>query len=95
MVKRLSHDLIERYPYSFDENFQDNKDFLEEIGLDVSKRLRNKIAGYVTCIIASELAQEEDEREVIPLEGSEPPESGEGVEDIEGVEEDNPDREGS
>lgn len=90
MVKRLSHDLIEKYPYSFDENFQDNKDFLEEIGLDVSKKLRNKIAGYVTRVVASELAREgTEEREVMPLETSETPETSEEdtVEESENVEE--------
>ena len=69
MVKRISLELIEKYPYSFQPEFEPNKQFLREIQLDTSKRLRNKIAGYITTVIksdllaqameAAELAQEE------------------------------------
>jgi small subunit ribosomal protein S17e len=69
MVKRISLELIEKYPYSFSPEFESNKQFLREIQLDTSKRLRNKIAGYITTVIksdllaqameAAELAQEE------------------------------------
>jgi ribosomal protein S17E len=45
-------------------NFEQNKQFLNEIGLDVSKKLRNKIAGYVTTLMKIEYAIiEEDELE--------------------------------
>ncbi|MCK4438211.1 hypothetical protein KAV47_03965, partial [Candidatus Bathyarchaeota archaeon] len=33
----------------------------KEIGLDVSKKLRNKIAGYVTTIVKSDLLAEAKE----------------------------------
>jgi small subunit ribosomal protein S17e len=51
MVKRISSDLVERYPSSFSTEFEQNKQFLNEVGIDVSKKLRNKIAGYVTRIM--------------------------------------------
>ena len=54
MVKRLSNELVYKYPKSFVTDFEQNKQFLKEIGLDVSKKLRNKIAGYVTRIIRIE-----------------------------------------
>ncbi|MES0325619.1 MAG: 30S ribosomal protein S17e [Candidatus Bathyarchaeia archaeon] len=62
MIKRISLALIEKYEYSFKPEFEPNKQFLREIGLDVSKRLRNKIAGYITTVVKSDLmaaAQEE------------------------------------
>ena len=55
-------ELIEKYEHSFKPEFEPNKQFLREIGLDVSKRLRNKIAGYITTVVKSDLmaaAQEE------------------------------------
>jgi small subunit ribosomal protein S17e len=61
MIKRLSLDLIERYPYSFQPEFEPNKQFLKEIGLEVSKKLRNRIAGYITTIVKSDLRQMEEE----------------------------------
>lgn len=55
MVKRISLELIEKYEYSFQAEFEPNKQFLKEIGLDTSKKLRNKIAGYITTVIKSDL----------------------------------------
>jgi small subunit ribosomal protein S17e len=54
IVKRVSNELVSRYPKSFVTNFEQNKQFLKEINLDVSKKLRNKIAGYVTTLIRIE-----------------------------------------
>ena len=62
MVKRISLELIDKYEYSFQPEFEPNKQFLKEIGLDVSKKLRTKIAGYITTVIKSDMlaaAQEE------------------------------------
>lgn len=50
MVKRISIELVERYPKSFSTEFEQNKQFLKEVNLDVSKKLRNKIAGYISRI---------------------------------------------
>ena len=61
MIKRISLELRDKYPYSFQPKFEHNKLFLKEIGLDVSKKLRNKIAGYVTTIVKSDLLAEANE----------------------------------
>jgi small subunit ribosomal protein S17e len=61
MIKRISLELLEKYPYSFQLEYEPNKQFLKEIGLDVSKKLRNKIAGYVTTIVKSDLLAEAEE----------------------------------
>ena len=45
LIKRTSRQLIEKAPESFTESFDDNK---KALGNDLpSKRLRNKVAGYV------------------------------------------------
>lgn len=56
MVKRISAELAEKYPRSFSQEFEQNKQFLKEIGLDVSKKLRNRIAGYIIRIMKMEQA---------------------------------------
>jgi len=58
MIKRISNTLVDRYERSFTTEFEPNKQFLKEINLDVSKKLRNKIAGYVTRIMKFEATQE-------------------------------------
>ena len=54
MIKRISLELVNRYERSFSTDFEQNKQFLNEVGLDVSKKLRNKIAGYVTTLMKTE-----------------------------------------
>ena len=51
MVKRIAEELVEKYPKSFSAEFEQNKQFLKEVQLGVSKRLRNRIAGYISRII--------------------------------------------
>ncbi|HEX9914775.1 MAG TPA: 30S ribosomal protein S17e [Candidatus Bathyarchaeia archaeon] len=68
MIKRISLELIERYPYSFGTDFEPNKQFLKQVGLDVSKKLRNKVAGYVTTIVKSDLMAEAQEAAAEDLE---------------------------
>ncbi|HUS77354.1 MAG TPA: 30S ribosomal protein S17e [Patescibacteria group bacterium] len=63
MVKRISLELVNRYPKSFTIEFEQNKQFLKEINLDVSKKLRNKIAGYVTRINRVDQAIDELEKQ--------------------------------
>ncbi len=64
MVKRVTLALVDKYPRSFTTDFEQNKLFLNEIGLEVSKKLRNRIAGYISRVIRSELEyQEEGEEE--------------------------------
>ncbi|MGD2201646.1 MAG: 30S ribosomal protein S17e [Candidatus Bathyarchaeota archaeon] len=58
MIKRISLELIDRYERSFTDDFEQNKQFLNEIGLDVSKKLRNRVAGYVTRLMRSNVTQE-------------------------------------
>ena len=68
MVKRISLELLDRYPYSFGIEFETNKQFLKQIELEVSKKLRNRVAGYITTIIKSDLQAQAQEAAAQALE---------------------------
>jgi len=50
-VKKLSTDLLNRYPDKFNVDFQQNKKMIDEIAKVSSKELRNQIAGYIASNI--------------------------------------------
>jgi small subunit ribosomal protein S17e len=50
-VKRLSTELLTRYPDKFNVDFQQNKKTIDEIAKVRSKELRNQIAGYIASYI--------------------------------------------
>lgn len=52
-TKRLAHEVLEKHPDRFTTDFEENKTLLEEILLNSTKRLRNKIAGYITSFMNS------------------------------------------
>ena len=50
-VKKLSTELLNRYPDKFNVDFQQNKKKIDEIARVRSKELRNQIAGYIASYI--------------------------------------------
>jgi len=50
-VKKLSTELLNRYPDKFNVDFQQNKKIIGEIAKVKSKELRNQIAGYIASYI--------------------------------------------
>jgi small subunit ribosomal protein S17e len=50
LIKRVSRELIEKYPDKFTSNFEKNKKVIDQI-LTTYKRFRNSITGYVTRLI--------------------------------------------
>ena len=50
-VKRSARQIVERYYQKLTMDFQLNKKISEEVAIIPSKRLRNKIAGYVTHLM--------------------------------------------
>lgn len=50
-VKKLSTELLNRYPDKFNVDFQQNKKTIDEIAKVRSKELRNQIAGYIASYI--------------------------------------------
>ncbi|WP_435097111.1 30S ribosomal protein S17e [Halorubrum sp. N11] len=47
-IKQLGKVLLERYPDSFNTDFETNKDSVTALTTVESKGVRNRIAGYVT-----------------------------------------------
>ncbi len=58
-VRRISEELLGRFPDSFGTDFQKNKEKLEQIAIVRSKMLKNRIAGYITKIKVKEHAEDE------------------------------------
>jgi len=50
-VRRISSELLQRYPEKFTTDFTENKKLVQELATVRSKVLRNKIAGYITSYI--------------------------------------------
>ena len=59
-IKTLAKTLIEKYPDSFSKDFEKNKEEIDKIILLESKKIRNKVAGYLVHEIRKkELPQKE------------------------------------
>ncbi len=48
MVKKMARELVERFPDKFTTDFENNKKLVESLTNISSKKLRNKVAGYIT-----------------------------------------------
>ena len=46
-IKRISSELLERYPDKFGLDFNANKNIIGEVAIIRSKVLRNELAGYI------------------------------------------------
>ncbi len=57
-VKTISRQLVERFPEKFSVDFKSNKDHVDALTDVRSKKLRNRIAGYIARIMSRTLAQE-------------------------------------
>jgi small subunit ribosomal protein S17e len=58
-IKRISNELLDRYPDRFGIDFAENKRNMGEIATVRSKLLRNKIAGYITSRLRRQAADKE------------------------------------
>jgi small subunit ribosomal protein S17e len=47
-IKQIGTMLLERYPQSFNTDFETNKESVEKLTNVESKSVRNRIAGYIT-----------------------------------------------
>jgi small subunit ribosomal protein S17e len=50
-VKRIARELLERFPDEFTTDFDTNKKLVEELTVGSSKKLRNRVAGYIIRLI--------------------------------------------
>jgi len=69
-IKRLGEELVSKYSNQFGSDFDVNKNFLNSLGLKITKKMRNKVVGYITQLknIETRVSQEPSEREVLPSE---------------------------
>lgn len=51
VVKRYAHEILSSYPERFTTDFESNKQKLVLIAEIKSKRLRNRIVGYITHLV--------------------------------------------
>lgn len=51
LIKKTAKDLFAKHPEVFSEDFQHNKEVLKEIMDSYSKRVRNKVAGYIARLV--------------------------------------------
>ncbi|MHA1370184.1 MAG: 30S ribosomal protein S17e [Promethearchaeota archaeon] len=50
-IKRIARELIEKEPNLYTTDFEENKTILNQIAKIQTKRLRNRIAGYITSLM--------------------------------------------
>jgi small subunit ribosomal protein S17e len=62
-VKNVARELIELYPDKFTTDFQTNKKVVESLAQVPSTKLRNRIAGYITRLVAIAQTSEAEEGE--------------------------------
>jgi small subunit ribosomal protein S17e len=48
LEKILARELVERFPDKFTTDFENNKKFVESLTNISSKKVRNRVAGYIT-----------------------------------------------
>ncbi|MFB0502537.1 MAG: 30S ribosomal protein S17e [Candidatus Bathyarchaeia archaeon] len=51
-VKSIAHELIKRYPTKFTPSFEENKKIVISLANIPSSKLRNRIVGYITRLMA-------------------------------------------
>lgn len=59
-VRRISEELLERFPDGFGTDFQKNKERLDQVAVVRSKMLKNRIAGYITKELVKKESEEEE-----------------------------------
>ena len=72
-VRRISTELLNRYPDKFVQDFEKNKKLISELATVRSKVLRNTIAGYITSYLRKNSSQKESQTESseVPEQSSE------------------------
>jgi small subunit ribosomal protein S17e len=57
-IKRISTELMQKYPNRFGLEFDVNKSAIRDLAIVRSKVLRNEVAGYITAHLRKEAAHE-------------------------------------
>lgn len=59
-IKKVSKELIGKYPTVFKANFEENKQLLQKYAIIQSKLVRNRIAGYITHLVKIQMNSEKN-----------------------------------
>jgi small subunit ribosomal protein S17e len=70
-IKRISTELLEKYPDKFGLDFNANKNVISDVAIIRSKVLRNELAGYITSHLRKQAAQEKASMEAAAGESDE------------------------
>jgi small subunit ribosomal protein S17e len=70
-VRRISTELLTRYPDKFAPDFEQNKKLINELATVRSKVLRNTIAGYITSYLRKNSTRKESEATSAEVDSSE------------------------
>jgi len=70
-VRRISTELLTRYPDKFAPDFEQNKKLINELATVRSKVLRNTIAGYITSYLRKNSTRKESEVTSTEVDSSE------------------------
>jgi len=62
-VKRMARELVERFPDKITTDFENNKKLVDTLTSISSTKLRNRIAGYATRLVATTHSAEAPESE--------------------------------
>ncbi|RLE87461.1 MAG: 30S ribosomal protein S17e [Thermoprotei archaeon] len=60
-IKRTARRLLEKYPDAFTTDFEHNKRMVMQLTDITSKRVRNRVAGYVTRLVKIKMRRESEE----------------------------------
>ena len=50
-IKRLARDMVDKHGDKFGEDFEENKEILKEMDSYESRKLRNRVAGYIVRVV--------------------------------------------
>ncbi len=70
-VKKVARDLVTRYPDKFNTDFEANKKALNQLVEARTKRMRNRVIGYITRLKITEETRASAPEGGIPAEGDE------------------------
>lgn len=59
-IKNVARQLLEMYPDKFTTDFEHNKRMVKQLADIPSKRVRNRIAGYITRLVKIRMREEEE-----------------------------------
>jgi small subunit ribosomal protein S17e len=65
-VKKVARELVERYPDKFTTDYESNKKVLADLVDAKTKRLRNRVVGYVTRLKIVEIRRAAAPTEIAP-----------------------------